>query len=165
MNSRPGDERLLRDCARVTYFLASDRSPAETRLYTKIGEDLALFLLATLRDSEASIPPGRAPKRHTRVRLPSGLSLPEGIYGVVGGAIDRQSIGVVDAAGVRDYTLHWNELRQVIGVEIECARHPGQWWPTRGNEIQVNDLQYWRCPNCAWSFRQALRNAGNRPPF
>ena len=165
MNSRPGDERLLRDCARVTHFLDCDRSPAETRLYMKIGEDLALFLLATLCESEAATPPGRASRRATRLRLPAGLSLLEGIYEVVGGAVGGQSIGIVDAAGGRDHTLDWNELRQVVGVEIECSRHPGRWWPTQAKEIPVDEVQYWRCPNCAWSFRQALRNAGNRPPF
>lgn len=162
MSLRRGDKRLLRDCARVTTFLA-DRSSAETRLYTEVGEDLALFLLATLCESEASIPPARARGRSTRVRLPSGLGLQEGVYDVVGGAIGGQSIGI-EGAGVRD-TLDWNELRGVLGVEIECARHPGQWWPTRGREIPVGDVQYWRCPNCAWSFRQALRNSGHRPPF
>jgi hypothetical protein len=165
VNSRRGHQRLLQDCATVTHFLDSDRSPAKTRLYTKVGEDLALFLLATLRESEASIPHGRARGRLTRVRLPSGLSVLEGIYEVVGGAIDGRSIGIENTAGLRDYAHDWNELRDVLGVEIECARHPGQWWSTRGREIPVDDVQNWRCPNCAWSFRQALRNSGNRPPF
>ena len=99
------------------------------------------------------------------MRLPSGLSLLEGIYEVVGGAIDGQRIAIESACGLGGDTLDWNELRGISGVEIECARHPGQWWPTRGREIPVDDVQYWRCPNCAWSFRQALRNTGNRPPF
>ena len=101
----------------------------------------------------------------TRVRLPSGLSLLEGIYEVASRAIDGRSISIQDAAGLRDYTLDWNELREVVGVEIECARHPGQWSTTRGREIPMDDVQNWRCPNCAWAFRQALRNSGNRPPF
>lgn len=163
MKLRRGDKRLLRDCATVTRLVASDRSSAETRLYTEVGEDLALFLLATLCERKASIPPGHARGRPTRVRLPSGLGVREGIYDVVGRAIDGRCIGF-KGAGLRD-TLDWSELRGVLGVEIECARHPGQWWPTRGREIPADDVQYWRCPNCAWSFRQALRNSGNRPPF
>jgi hypothetical protein len=101
----------------------------------------------------------------TRLRLPSGLSLLAGVYEVVGKASDGRSIGVKDAAGLRDYTLDWNEVREVLGVEIECVRHPGRWWPTRGAEIPVDEVQSWRCLNCAWAFRQVLRTSGNRPPF
>jgi hypothetical protein len=101
----------------------------------------------------------------TRVRLPSGLGFVEGIYDVVGGAADGRSIVIRDAAGLRDSTLDWYELREAIGVELECARHRGRWWSTRGKEIPVDGVQSWRCPNCAWAFRQALGRSGNRPPF
>ena len=78
MNLRQGDERLLRDCATVTRFLGSDRSPAKTRLHTEVGEDLALFLLATLCESEASIPPGRARRRADASAAPVRAQSPGG---------------------------------------------------------------------------------------
>lgn len=100
----------------------------------------------------------------TRLRLPPGLNLVDGIYSVVGRA-DGGSIGIRDAARLRDCTLDWLALRELLGVEIECARHPGQWWPTRGKQIPVHDVQNWRCPNCAWAFRQAVARTPHRPPF
>jgi hypothetical protein len=54
------DERLLWDCATVARFLDSDRPPAQTRLNTKVGENLAQILLTTLRNTELTITHGRA---------------------------------------------------------------------------------------------------------
>jgi hypothetical protein len=92
----------------------------------------------------------------TRLRLPAGLSLVEGVYDVVGEADEARCIGVRDAAGRRVHTSDWDELRNVRGVEIECSRHPGQWWSTSGKNIAANTVQDWRCPDCAWAFRRGL---------
>jgi hypothetical protein len=92
----------------------------------------------------------------TRLRLPAGLSLASGVYDVVGEADEARCIGIRDAAGLRVSTPDWDELREVRGVEIECSRHPGQWWSTSGKTIAADTLRDWRCPDCAWAFRRGL---------
>jgi hypothetical protein len=84
-----------------------------------------------------------------RVRLPAGLTLPEGVY---------------DHADVR-LAPDWDVLREVEGVEVECKRHLDQWWPTAGMGIELGDLQTWYCPRCAWAFRQSLGGRGGTPQF
>ena len=86
----------------------------------------------------------------TRVRLPAGLGLAEGVYDFADGRLDMQD---------------WNALREAPGVEIECARHPGQWWPTAGKHIDLGEVRRWRCPDCAWAFRQGLGGRGGTPQF
>ncbi len=88
----------------------------------------------------------------TRVRLPAGLTLPEGVY---------------DHADERLAAEDWDALRDTPGVELECGRHPGRWWPSAGKMagVAVGDLPSWRCPNCAWAFRQELSGRGGTPQF
>jgi hypothetical protein len=47
--SKRGDERLLRDCARVGRLLADDRPPAQLRLAEKVGALMARELLLAVR--------------------------------------------------------------------------------------------------------------------
>jgi hypothetical protein len=77
------------------------------------------------------------------------LTLPEGVY-------ER-----VDAP----LASEWQELRDVDGVELECERHPGHWWPSAGKDIEAKDIQTWRCPSCAWSFRQGFAGRGGTPQY
>jgi|GraSoiStandDraft_4_1057263.scaffolds.fasta_scaffold1493421_2 hypothetical protein len=86
----------------------------------------------------------------TRVRLPTGLHVPEGVY---------------DDGDGRLLAEDWTELRDMPGVELECRSHPDQWWPTAGKAIAFGDLRNWRCPNCAWAFRQGLAGTGGTPRF
>ena len=86
----------------------------------------------------------------TRLRLPAGLGLVEGIY---------------DFADVQLDTQYWKVLREAVGVEIECDRHPGQWWPTAGKHIDLSEVRSWRCSDCAWAFRQGFNSAGGTPQF
>jgi hypothetical protein len=85
----------------------------------------------------------------TRVRLSAGLELQEGVY-------------ELGDSGLR--AENWTEIRDLPGVELECGRHPGQWWPTAGKDVVFGDLQNWRCPSCAWAFRQGLAGTGT-PQF
>ena len=81
-------------------------------------------------------------KPMTRVRLP------EGVYDTDQLDLER-----------------WDEIRDVPGVEIECARHPDEWWPTAGKGVAAADLRDWRCPNCAWAFRRKISGTGGTPQF
>jgi hypothetical protein len=86
----------------------------------------------------------------TRVRVPAGLDVPAGDH-----QIEKDEI---DAA-------LWDELRATPGVEIECARHPGSWWPIARADVPLAELETWRCPSCAWAFRQGLAGRGGTPQF
>jgi hypothetical protein len=86
----------------------------------------------------------------TRVRVPAGLSVPAGDYEVESDAIDASL---------------WDELRAAPGVEIECSRHPGSWWPISRADVPLAELGTWRCPSCAWAFRQGLAGRGGTPQF
>ena len=61
--SQRGGERLLWDCATVGRSLEIDRPSARVRLDAELGEDLSRLLLATLRESEPSIPHEQRLKR------------------------------------------------------------------------------------------------------
>jgi hypothetical protein len=100
----------------------------------------------------------------TRVRIPVGLTRTAGVYDIAAAAIDGCCLGTSDAGEI-DLTQDWDELRDGPGVEIECTRHPGRWWPTAGKDIPVDEVQSWRCPNCAWAFRQGLADRGGTPQF
>ena len=100
----------------------------------------------------------------TRLRLPPGLRLAAGIYDVVVGyTMEERYIAVRDAHGLLDYTPDWYELRDGCRVEIECARHPGRWWSTTGKNIAASEVENWRCPDCAWAFRQGFASRGGWP--
>jgi hypothetical protein len=86
----------------------------------------------------------------TRVRIPPGLPVAEGVYEHTDPRIDA---------------IEWDQLSDTAGVEIECDRHIGQWWPTTGTTISGRDLPSWRCPTCAWSFRDQLAGRGGTPQF
>jgi hypothetical protein len=86
----------------------------------------------------------------TRVRVPAGLSVPAGDHEVESGAVDASV---------------WDELRAAPGVEIECSRHPGSWWPISRVDVPLAELGTWRCPSCAWAFRQGLAGRGGTPQF
>jgi hypothetical protein len=98
------------------------------------------------------------------VRIPTGLHLTAGVYNISPRSIDGRCLGTSDA-GEHDFAQDWKKLCEVPGVEIECSRHPGLWWPTAGKDIPVNEIPTWRCPNCAWAFRQGLAGQGGTPQF
>jgi hypothetical protein len=100
----------------------------------------------------------------TRVRIPVGLTRTAGVYEIAAGAIDGRCLAKSEANEF-DLTQEWDELREAPGVEIECTRHPGRWWPTVGKDISLTEAQCWRCPNCAWAFRQGLADRGGTPQF
>ena len=83
----------------------------------------------------------------TRIRVPEGLVVEAGDY-------------LVDDLG-----SVWDELYGAPGVEIECSRHPGTWWPTSGRDLPLAELRTWRCPKCVWAFRQGLKGSGGTPRF
>jgi hypothetical protein len=101
----------------------------------------------------------------TRIRVPNGLSVPPAVYRVEADANDGHWYGATEAGGRVDLTTIWEELRGSPGVEIECSRHPGSWWPTAGKEVPLAGLDTWRCPTCAWAFRQGLEGRGGTPQF
>ena len=98
----------------------------------------------------------------TRLRLPPGLHLEAGIYDFADGTVEATFVGL-GVGGQLDYTMDWKQLREVPGVEIECDRHPDQWWSTAGKGIPAEAIRSWRCPDCAWSFRQKLGSTGGTP--
>lgn len=100
----------------------------------------------------------------TRVRIPVGLHLVAGVYDIGAASIDGSCLGTSDT-DQHDFSQDWDEVRELPGVEIECSRHPGQWWPTADKHIPVNEVPNWRCPNCAWAFRQGLAGRGGTPQF
>jgi len=86
----------------------------------------------------------------TRVCVPAGLDLADGVYDVSNGELDLE---------------RWDELREAAGVTIECDRHPGQWWPTAGKDIAAREVRSWRCPSCGWNFRKRVGSTGGTPQF
>jgi hypothetical protein len=100
----------------------------------------------------------------TRVRIPAGLHVAAGDYDIGARSTAGRRRGTSEA-GQHDFSRDWDELREVPGVEIECSRHPGLWWPTAGKNIRLNEVPTWRCRNCAWAFRQGLAGQGGTPQF
>ena len=86
----------------------------------------------------------------TRVRIRAGLAIPEGVY---------------EHADERLAAIDWDQLRGAIGVELECDRHVGRWWPAAATTVTRAQLPDWRCPACARSFRAQLTGRGGTPQF
>jgi hypothetical protein len=101
----------------------------------------------------------------TRISVPSGLAVEAGVYDVDAGALDGNWHATSEAGNRVDLVPIWDELREAVGVEINCPRHPDDWWPTAGRDLPLTELRSWRCPMCAWAFRESLKGRGGTPQF
>ncbi len=99
-----------------------------------------------------------------RIRIPTGLAVPAGIYRVGAEAVEARREDS-ETGGSLDLTSMWDDLRKVPGVEIECPKHSDRWWPTSANDISLAELTSWRCPMCAWEFREGLKGRGGTPQY
>jgi hypothetical protein len=97
----------------------------------------------------------------TRIRIPAGLTVAAGVYRVDAGGRSATS----DTGAGVDLAPIWVELRATPGVEIACPKHPETWWPTAGQDLPLEALETWRCPACAWAFREGLKGRGGTPQF
>ena len=91
--------------------------------------------------------------------------MPAAVYQVEADPIDGRRLGTTDAGDRIDLAAVWDELLKAPGVEIECSRHPGSWWPLERADVPPAELETWRCPSCAWAFRQGLAGRGGTPQF
>src|SRR5262245_43676760 len=101
----------------------------------------------------------------TRISVPPGLPVAAGVYDVDDGALDGGCHATSDAGDRVDLAPIWDELRRASRVEIECPRHPETWWPIAGQDLPLAGLRTWRCPTCAWTFREGLKGRGGSPRF
>ena len=95
----------------------------------------------------------------TRIRIPAGRAVAAGVYRVNG------TLATSDGGDHVDLAPFWDELRKSPQVAIECPRHSDRWWPTAGQEVPLAGLATWRCPTCAWEFREGLKGRGGTPQF
>lgn len=95
----------------------------------------------------------------TRIRIAAGVAVSAGVYRVDGVHARNDAGDRVDLAPV------WDELRRSPQVAIECPRHPDTWWPVAGLDLPLAGLATWRCPTCAWEFREGLKDRGGTPQF
>jgi hypothetical protein len=101
----------------------------------------------------------------TRIRVPPGLAVAAGVYRVHGSAIDGSWHATSEVGDRVDLGSVWDDLRDAVGVEINCPKHPDAWWPTVGTDLPLSELSTWRCPACAWAFREGLKGRGGSPQF
>ena len=101
----------------------------------------------------------------TRISVPSGLDVPAGVYRLDAHALDGKCHATSETGERIDLAPVWDELRQARGVEIDCPRHTDTWWPTAGRDLPLTELRTWRCPMCAWAFREGLKGRGGSPQF
>jgi len=95
----------------------------------------------------------------TRISVPPRLAVAAGVYHVGDGHARGENGDRVDLTPI------WDELRESPGLEIECPKHEGTWWPTAGEAVPLSGLESWRCPTCAWTFREGLKGRGGSPRF
>lgn len=101
----------------------------------------------------------------TRISVPSGLVVAAGVYDVDAVALDGNCYATSEAGNRVALAPIWDELRENPGVEIDCPRHQETWWPTAGQDLPLTELSSWRCPMCAWAFREGLKGRGGTPQF